>query len=311
MKILKILKNLVSKNKTHFEPDKNNLSKIEYSNNEINIEHHPTSQLDVIVRSDFETAKKIIDKIPDLNAPIEEFNYHRPLLHCLVANYQCKPEIIRYILQSGANPNIIDEKGKSALHWVHNLKPEFLELLLELGGNINHVNNSGNNLLFNFVNSYENFEWCIEHQIDVNYRKKNGINILYELVHFSFHTRARILSKLISKGIVFDYYPSEDNSDPNFFTGYTPLQYYVYYRKSDLVKVLLEHGADIHKKTKRVGFVYINMKDEFEEIPTGITALEVFNKCKPFYKVGWHPEIYTDIDRQVAELENYLTGRLE
>lgn len=303
--------NLISPSEAHNKLNKIDLPHIEEKKLEINFDQNPISQLDSIIKSDFETAKKIIDKIPDLNSPFEEFSYKRPLLHCLVASYSCKPEIIRYVLQSGANPNVIDENGKNALHWVHALKTEFLDLLLEFGGNVNHVDNSENNLLFSFVNSYENFVWCIEHQIDVNYKKKNGFNILYELVHVPFNLRALALSKLISKGITFDYYPSTDNSEPNFFTGYTPLQHYVYYRKSDLVKVLLEHGADIHKKTKRVGFVYINMEDEFEEIPAGITVLEVFSICKPYYKVGWHPEEYSDIDSQIAELENYLTGRLE
>ena len=67
-----------------------------------------------------------------------------------------KVNIVRCMLEYGADVNLVDEDGDSSLFSAvyKSTDPEILNLLLESGANANHVNNAGNTALLHMLDGY-------------------------------------------------------------------------------------------------------------------------------------------------------------
>ena len=67
-----------------------------------------------LINDDIEEAKILIEAGADINMPHEHFDKERPPI--IIASQYGHEEIVKLLLESGANPNIQTKNGDTALH---------------------------------------------------------------------------------------------------------------------------------------------------------------------------------------------------
>ncbi|CAB0034211.1 unnamed protein product [Trichogramma brassicae] len=166
-------------------------------------------------------------------------------------------DVAETLLRHGADPNLANKKGWTPLHYICRCLPDhdFLQMFLQINDELNQplkinaVNNTGDTVLH-----YAIVYWYYEPKIaelllrrgaDLNLANVKGLTPLEKLCNNDYHYET--LKKF------FDI--SDELSRPvrvNFRDnlGRTPLQWAVANHLPDMVKVLLDNGADLS------GFVY-------------------------------------------------------
>ena len=146
--------------------------------------------------------------------------------------------IVEMLLKSGANPNIQSTGGNTALQYISN--PEIVEMLINAGANVNQANIYGMTPLH-----------CIlQHNIDASQDEcRKTIQLLISagadvnrvtksgstpLHYTSMYGFAEIAEMLISTGA------NVNQQDKN---GFTPLDYAFKNRQEETIAVLIRHGA--------------------------------------------------------------------
>jgi ankyrin repeat protein len=121
-------------------------------------------------KNDLKSIKKLLDEGLDINTLIIPNHNGYSLLN--VAITARKPEIIKYLLEKGAN-------AKSSI-WSIYPDQEILDLLLEKGADINERNYDGETPLFRFVgmSQTKTIKLLLERGADVFAKDKKGFNVL-------------------------------------------------------------------------------------------------------------------------------------
>ena len=121
--------------------------------------------------------------------------------------------------------------------WAQHLR-NIVQLLLEHGADPNAKNDQGASPLYLAVQSdhYETAKLLIEHKADTNLHSGEHLNVP---IHFAIDfENMKILKLLIENGASINFKGSD---------GFTALMFVVYYEKiknEEIVRFLLEHGAD-------------------------------------------------------------------
>jgi ankyrin repeat protein len=158
----------------------------------------------------------------------------------LLASQQGYYEIVKLLLENEADANIKDKKGRTALHAaVFYGYINIVELLLIYGAKINAANKDGINALI-FAISEDNHDivkFLLEHNANPNIQDKNGYT---PLMVFAMNT-----DYIDAIELLIDY-----GADLNIQTktGYSALMYATAGGKFEMVKFLLENGANPNLK---------------------------------------------------------------
>ena len=121
----------------------------------------------------------------------------------LAANYS-NLEIVRLLLEAGANVNARDTNGNTALAIaVRNGHVGVIQLLLDHDADINAKNNNGNTVLIeeSSFGHLETIKLLLENGVDINAKNKKGETALIEAAK---HGRVKIASYLLEKGARID-----------------------------------------------------------------------------------------------------------
>ncbi|KAJ8669890.1 hypothetical protein QAD02_001149 [Eretmocerus hayati] len=150
---------------------------------------------------------------------------------------------VQRLLKSGADPNILDNDGKTCLHYVakynFSASDEIVELLLSAGASADIVDNKGNTpLLLAASSEHENtrvFEKLIKARVDVNRNDFRGCTSLQYAVQLG---KTSFVRCLLAAGA------SLPDPDENCGYGFENL---VKYGRVDEARLYLEYGLDLSR----------------------------------------------------------------
>lgn len=128
-------------------------------------EQHRPALSSAIAKGDFDTMRSIIEgNNIDLNAYEEQFQ--TPILMGVLTSYGIKNEserveMLRYLLENGANPNLNCKAGYNSLHVAVQQQSliKALDLFLDFGGDVNLADNNGGTVAYWAIQS---FPWRTE-----------------------------------------------------------------------------------------------------------------------------------------------------
>lgn len=176
-------------------------------------------------------------------------NWSALMMACANSNTYSNNEIVKLLLENGADPDLENNKLETALIISFNnilskdSNIETLQLLLENGANIDIENNYYLHILLCACN-YSNTDLIkilLEKNSDVNKINKYGTTALLCLCrNLNIAHNIEIIEFLLKKG-----------ANPNsYIHGYTPLMTFcrtsMYDSNIKMIKLLLEYGADIN-----------------------------------------------------------------
>lgn len=167
-------------------------------------------------------------------------NGGQTLLH--KASKMNNEEVITTLLTYHADPNLLDDEGRSPLSLAPNNR--IRKLLLEYGANLNEKPYLHWALK---TNNYEFFNDLLNAEIDVNMEDKLGRTPIF------YCRNSDDIRKLAGKGAFIDY---QDNN------GNTPLHLYSAAGKTDIVQTLRELGAN-EQTTNINGDTPDNLSEQF------------------------------------------------
>uniref|UniRef100_A0A914DN02 Major sperm protein n=1 Tax=Acrobeloides nanus TaxID=290746 RepID=A0A914DN02_9BILA len=158
------------------------------------------------------------------------------------AAYENQIEIVRYLLEKGADLNRKDMNGSIALHYAAQNKNDnklIVELLLKHGADIEHQNTEGETCLMT-ASSRNNIEvvcYLLEKGADSNIKDKYGRTALFYVVN----ENKLIVKLLLEHGADIEHQNTK---------GVTCLMYASYNNRIEIVRYLLKKGADVNRKDK-------------------------------------------------------------
>ncbi|BDI28665.1 hypothetical protein CCAX7_007160 [Capsulimonas corticalis] len=148
------------------------------------------------------------------------------------------PSLVRALLAHGADPNIRDASGCTALHWLGRRKPlETTQLLLDAGAAVDVKDDQGWTPLMRAI-------WCgkpdhvrllLDHGADIHHVNAQGQSGLGLLAGWGWHHGVEVQTILLDLGLDVN---TQDNE------GTTPLMCATRYGHEDLMQLYLDHGAD-------------------------------------------------------------------
>lgn len=157
-----------------------------------------------------EMAEFLLSKGADINLPEERTGY-TPLMHALDNN---NAEMARFLIDKGTDIKIKANDGTTALILACGVSPDIAKYLLLRGADIHALTDKGQGV----------FTQCIISMI------KGNQDITPEFAEY-----------LLDKGAEID----EKNSGEGF-KGYTPLLWAIIYCEPEIIRFLIENGADVN-----------------------------------------------------------------
>jgi len=166
------------------------------------------------------------------------------------------PNAVMFLIKHGADVNVQDRDGKTALHYAvphlgsshHFTSCKVFSCLVENGANVNScANDSCTPLMLAISNGHLNGAiFLTEHGTDVNVQDRDGKTALHFAVqryHSSHHSEwCEVLSCLVENGA--DINACENN-------GNTPLMIASFCGHVNVVTFLIQHGADLGFQNNR------------------------------------------------------------
>lgn len=204
-------------------------------------EHCKFGEIKDKLNKTYEQLEEDFHNITARNWPVEKINipnhYGDTNLISVIRGYLDLDVIISSI-KKGANLNIKDRLAQTALYWaVLHREPEVIRTLLEAGANPNFKYN-GETLLVKWVKKFSNegvpekINLLLEFNADTNIKDKKGNTALIYAVK---HGTPELIKALIKHG-------ANINTPDNM--GYTPLMEAILSKKQKIVETLLQLGAD-------------------------------------------------------------------
>ncbi|CAB0030422.1 unnamed protein product [Trichogramma brassicae] len=176
----------------------------------------------------------------------QDNNGNSPLHLALLYN---RTSLIEPLLRNGADPNLANNKGCTALHIVCKRcnDVDLVEMLFEISKQVNQLvqvniqDNYGNSplhfaLRYNRTNLIESL---MKNGADPNLANAKGSTALHIVCKYY---RSHVLAEMLFKNCNDRYQPVRVNAQDNY--GNTPLHSALLYNHKNLIKVLLENGAD-------------------------------------------------------------------
>ncbi|OEJ14534.1 hypothetical protein BFL38_05715 [Brachyspira hampsonii] len=209
------------------------------------------------LRNDYDMVKYLLDKGANPNTANNE---NKTAL--TIANDYGKFDISKLLIQQGANINTQDEHGLTALMNAAMIGDyEMVKFLLENGANINTKDNDGNTVLYYNIrydhyekeekleNAKKIFNLLIKYGADVNTKNNYGASLLDTAYTTELALNREMFKVLVENGFDLEsrikggeYYSPADYD-------YTPLMIAALRNDYDMVKFLVEKGADVNAKT--------------------------------------------------------------
>lgn len=211
-----------------------------------------------ILLNDLELVQNYINQGADVNAKDTLGN---PYLY--LAAHHAKPEIVKILLENGANANAKNGSGHTPLHFATN--PEIVKMLIKNGADVNAKNDVGEtpvkytsdteiikllkdagakldikSSLYPLVvsNNYILLKEMLDAGADINAKDENGQAPLFWTIHPKNLDMAKFLL--------------ENGADVNIKDDYgaTPLMFASSSRNPEMTEFLLKKGADVNAKSK-------------------------------------------------------------
>ena len=145
-------------------------------------------------------------------------------------------DVASLLLQRGANLNILDEIGRSALHRAaEGGRIHIADLLLKHGADVDLPNSSGDSALSlaSYKGQIEMLRLLLQHGADVNFKNETGFSPLHRAAQNGHLDVARYL---LGSGADVG---SRDKD------GQTPLYQASYWGQVEVTELLIQHGADV------------------------------------------------------------------
>ncbi|ADG70335.1 ankyrin repeat domain-containing protein [Brachyspira murdochii] len=210
-----------------------------------------------VYKKDYDMVKYLLDKGANPNTSNNE---NKTALMIAIANDNF--DISKLLIQQGANINTKDEYGYTALMRAAMIGSyEMVKFLLENGANINTKDNDGNTVLYYNIrydhygkeemleNAKKIFNLLIKYGADVNTKDNYGASLLNAAYSLEGLTPNREMFKvLVENGFDLE---SRIKAGEDYPAGYdyTPLMIAALRNDYDMVKFLVEKGADVNAKT--------------------------------------------------------------
>jgi ankyrin repeat protein len=148
-------------------------------------------------------------------------------------------ELCEFLIARGADVNIRDKYGKTALHWSSQFGYQsIVELLVECGANVNTLDNAGKSPLFDAIHygRLQIVKFLLIHNVEVNLREKRGF-VPLDLA-FSRPVDDEIAYEIVK--LLITYGADIHIKDSK---GLSPLHKAVIRKNKNIVEFLLAHGA--------------------------------------------------------------------
>ncbi len=147
-------------------------------------------------------------------------------------------EKILQLIKNGCDLKIIaDENNLDMLNVaVYTDNIQAVKMLLDHGFSVNTINDFGN-LSISWCISLEMAKYLVANGIDINFKDKDGLTPLHDLI---ISGRLEIAKYIVEKG-------SKINAQDNF--GFTPLLFAISSEPPNFINFLIENGADINVRT--------------------------------------------------------------
>jgi len=173
----------------------------------------------------------------------------------MIALNNSQKHIAKYLIQSGANIHLKNQKGLSALMYaIHRgYENDLLRLLINYEANLNDSNNDGvSPLILAIKNGFKskNIEYMIDQGADINHRTKDGITPILMAAKLGY--AEEIIRLLMHNGV---------NLNARTPNGWTPLMLIIKNSMDiNLVTDLIIAGANKNAKTKDGIDIYLIAK---------------------------------------------------
>ncbi|MEI0608264.1 ankyrin repeat domain-containing protein, partial [Brachyspira pulli] len=206
-----------------------------------------------VYKEDYDMVKYLLDKGANPNTANNE---NKTALMIAIANNNF--DISKLLIQQGANINTKDEYGYTALMRAAMIESyEMVKFLLENGANINTKDNDGNTVLYYNIyyadygeleNAKKIFNLLIKYGADVNTKNNYGASLLNMAYSLEGLTNREMFKLLVENGFDLE---SRIKGGEDYPAGYdyTPLMIAAAINDYDMVKFLVEKGADVNAKT--------------------------------------------------------------
>ena len=146
-------------------------------------------------------------------------------------------DVVKVLLEAGADPNIVDDVHYSSLHAAVDgrCSKHTLRTLIDHGAHIDATRKDGTNALLRACTTgqAESVMFLLEAGASANITKHNGNNCLHEAI--IGHCSAEALQKIVQQGV---------NVNAVNMEGKTALMLACYAKQADSIKILLDRGSD-------------------------------------------------------------------
>jgi hypothetical protein len=219
-------------------------------------------------------------------------------------------DVVRRLLEQDASLSRAERNGSTPLHYAAEKGSiSIAELLIEKGADITAKNASRETPLHYAAGAdhIDMVEFLIGRGADVNAGYPRSKTPLHTAV--SILGGPEVVKKLLSRGAIID---AQDNLE------YTPLHWAVDHRKSSIVRLLCEHGADKSKRTFR-GETAERMASGHQDIEEALRApvirkQEHVKSWLAGHVVDWffysHHAQYGDMIQRPADFFEYICNQL-
>lgn len=181
-------------------------------------------------------------------------------------------ECMKILLDNGANINVIDINGRSPIFYaLDSGKIDALKLLIDNGADLNQKDKNEITLL-DFAMKNQDFEvikLLLENGVDINYKNKMGESLLITAISDENNGVNDLVQLLFNKGArkYIDEYDSQQ---------ITPLIYAIGSQNIDLIKLLLQNGADIKNVETYNGKTALDISQDLDKNGINKTIYKLF-----------------------------------